>query len=152
MLRVQASNVHIYNNLAQAYEAEFSQITGKVPDRNGMFPIDTVIDDSVTAYIDLIDESPIGIAAVKTSMNFHKMCEFYIIPSRRKMNYGNKFAHKIFDIHKGHWQIKQISGAEYASSFWRKTIISYGSEFIEDTYHDDYWGIVIRQQFIAKDI
>jgi hypothetical protein len=47
MLRVQASNVHIYNNLAQAYEAEFSQIMGKVPDRNGMFPIDTVIDDSV---------------------------------------------------------------------------------------------------------
>ena len=34
---------HIYLNLAQAYEAEFSKIVGKAPDENGIFPLENDI-------------------------------------------------------------------------------------------------------------
>lgn len=147
MINVDRINNHIYYNLIQAYEAEFSQITGKVPDHNGMFPLDTKLDNSVMAYLEYINSIPIGIAAIKRVDDTYEMCEFYIIPSKRKMNHGEKFAHKIFDVNQGLWQIKQISGAEYASNFWRKIIYTYGVSYQEDKYNDEYWGIVTRQKF-----
>lgn len=36
-------NMHVYLNLCQAYEAEFSAITGKLPDADSMFALDTIL-------------------------------------------------------------------------------------------------------------
>jgi hypothetical protein len=35
--------MHVYLNLCQAYEAEFSAITGKLPDADSMFALDTIL-------------------------------------------------------------------------------------------------------------
>jgi predicted acetyltransferase len=147
MIRVQNETLPIYHHLAQAYEAEFSRLTGKVPDTRGLFPLDTIIGGSVIGYIDMLNDTPIGIAALEIHSDFNDLREFYIIPSRRKQDHGKKFAHRIFALHPGAWQIKQIAGADYAVAFWRKTIAAYGVTYREENYHDHYWGPVTRQLF-----
>lgn len=145
---VDDSLTHIYLNLAQAYEAEFSTITAKKPDANGLFTLDTPLDDSHNAFIAFEKEVPIGLAniSVKNTGNY-EVCEFYIIPVFRKQNLGTLFVHQIWHKYPGSWQIKQIDGAGYATQFWRKAISAYGQEFEQDKYLDPYWGPVTRQCF-----
>ncbi|WP_211363154.1 hypothetical protein [Thermochromatium tepidum] len=53
-------------------------------------------------------------------------------------------------MHQGCWEIKQISGAKYATEFWRKAVGEFvGNNFQEDVYQDEYWGRVVRQQFVS---
>jgi predicted acetyltransferase len=159
MILVDASNLTIYRNLAQAYEGEFSTITGKLVDEEGLFPLDTWIgesfpeqpesDASVIGYLAYIGDRPIGIAAIKLAESGNEVCEFYIIPALRKQGEGMRFAHQIFRLHPGIWQIKQIQGAEYASVFWRKVISGLGIAYQEDDrLLDAYWGPVTRQVFV----
>lgn len=148
IVRVQPENLAVYLNLAQAYEAEFSAITRKRPDCDGMFSLDTKLGGDVVGYLLLEKFSPIGMAAVKCSVAGCEICEFYVVPSCRGCKAGARFAHRIWDLHAGAWQIKQIAGAAYATTFWQRTIASYrGTAYREDRYEDAYWGTVTRQRF-----
>jgi predicted acetyltransferase len=152
IVEVNSGNLHIYLNLCQSYEGEFSSITEKKPDENGLFELDTQIGENVLGYLLYEMKSPIGFAAVKVKSDGEKfeMCEFYIVPSCRRKTLGKRFGIEIFKMHKGRWEIKQISGAEYASEFWRKTVGTFtGNKFQEDVYQDEYWGRVVRQQFVS---
>jgi len=44
LVEVTEVNKSVYLNLAQSYEGEFSAITGKKPDENGLFELDTEIE------------------------------------------------------------------------------------------------------------
>lgn len=49
----------------------------------------------------------------------------------------------------GSWEVKQISGADYATVFWRKAINARAHrDFVDDRYEDPYWGLVTRQTFL----
>ena len=158
MIRVDASNLTIYRNLAQAYEGEFSAITGKLADEEGLFPLDTPIaaslpeppasGASLIGYLAFIGDRPIGFAAIKLAESGNEVCEFYIIPALRKQGEGMRFAHQLLRHHPGLWQIKQIQGAEYASVFWRKVISGLGIAYQDDRLLDAYWGPVTRQVFV----
>lgn len=142
-------NLFIYNNLAQCYEAEFSPLTRKKPDDSGRFELDTHITENIVGYLLYIDETPAGLAAIKCEKNNHfEVCEFYIVPYFRNNATGMRFAHAIWERHHGTWEIKQIEGAGYASTFWRKTISRYNNtHYLEEKYNDPYWGSVTRQIF-----
>ncbi|MEB3362120.1 MAG: hypothetical protein VKI42_08375 [Synechococcaceae cyanobacterium] len=150
--RVTHANENIYLRLIQAYEAEFSRITKKTPNQQGLFELDTILGDTVTGFLAYINQAPAGLAAISeaTPSNF-EMCEFYVLPCFRNQAMGTRFAHSIWSMFPGRWQIKQIEGANYASDFWRKAIarFQHGS-FTEDRYHDPYWGFVTRQSFTIK--
>ena len=62
---VDDANIHVYLNLCQAYEAEFSAITGKLPGPDGMFSLDTTLGGPVRGYLLHVDGSPVGFAAIK---------------------------------------------------------------------------------------
>lgn len=145
-------NLHIYHNLAQCYEAEFSPLTGKKPDASGRFALDTEIGDNVLGYLLYIGDTPAGLAAIASKGdNSFEMCEFYVIPLFRKNAAGIRFAHAIWTRHNGTWEIKQIEGAEYATAFWHKAITRFdGTAYTEDHYNDPYWGNVTRQKFTTK--
>lgn len=153
IVEVDANNLVVYLNLCQSYEGEFSAITQKKPDENGLFALDTVIGSDVLGYLLYQDAIPVGFAAVKVEVadkNF-EVCEFYVVPSCRKQDLGKHFAKAIFQRHQGAWQIKQISGAEYATAFWRKVIDDFtGGDFQENAYQDAYWGNVVRQRFMSR--
>ena len=150
--RVNQANESIYLQLIQDYEAEFSKITKKTPDQQGLFKLDTILGDTVTGLLVFIKPAPAGLAAISeaTPGNF-EMREFYVLPCFRNQGVGTRFAHSIWSMFPGRWQIKQIEGADYASEFWRKAIarFQHGS-FAEDRVHDPYWGFVTRQSFTIE--
>lgn len=146
---VTETNSHVYHNIVQCYEAEFSAITGKKPNASGLFELDTHLGDDTLGFLLEIDNTPAGIAAIhcKEAQDY-EVCEFYVIPYFRKNGIGMEFAHTIWKNYPGDWEIKQIQGAEYATVFWRKTIKSFNeTEYTEESYDDPYWGIVTRQKF-----
>lgn len=152
LVAIEAQNQAVYFNLAQAYEAEFSKLTEKMPLPNGMFELDTdIADENVAAFICIESGTPAGIAAVYCGPDGnYEVAEFYIVPVFRKAKLGTHFAHALWRYFPGDWTIKQIAGADEATMFWRSAINKFvGSAFTEDLYEDDYWGKVIRQRFVS---
>lgn len=149
LIEVTTQNELIYFNLIQSYEAEFSPITKKKPNVQGLFELDTSLDAQHQGFILTVDTLPAGIAAIGIEANHHyEICEFYIVPYYRKQGIGKHFAQLIWQHRAGDWEVKQIQGAEYATQFWRKTIGEYtNNQFTEDQYKDEYWGLVTRQKF-----
>lgn len=145
-------NIHIYLNLAQCYEAEFSSLTRKKPDSSGKFALDTQLGNGISGYLLLIDDIPAGIAAIACKQEqSYEVCEFYVLPCFRNNAIGMRFAHTLWKTHPAEWEIKQIKGAESATSFWRKTIKRFEqTAYTEDQYNDPYWGNVIRQRFTTR--
>lgn len=144
-------NFRILINLAQAYEAEFSAITKKIPDKYGVFKLDTLPILPYIGYLLYINKIPVGFCIIKAISKIKDISEFYIIPSMRKRKLGIQFAHCIFDKYPGQWQVRQISGAYHAIDFWRKTIALYtNNKFKESVKSDKDWGIVTCQRFISK--
>ena len=150
IIPVSNNNIQIYLNLAQCYEAEFSSLTQKVPNASGIFELYTYPGDSIQCYILTIDDIPAGLAAVSLQdKNSYEMCEFYVVPYFRKNGIGKNFAHKLWQMYPGNWEIKQIIQAQYATLFWRKTISQYNdTTYVEDQYLDSYWDLVTRQSFL----
>ncbi|KPA51985.1 GNAT family N-acetyltransferase [Photobacterium lucens] len=149
LVQVNASNLSIYLNLTQAYEAEFSPLTKKVPDNDGMFALDTPVEGNVMGFLLYFDGVPAGLAAIADHGNSHyEVCDFYVVPVFRKNKAGQRFAHSLFSMMPGEWESKQIEGAEHAIAFWRRAIGAYtNDQYVEDIYHDAYWGDVTRQRF-----
>lgn len=149
--QVDDDNLHVYLNLCQSYEGEFSSLTEKIPGADGLFTLDTVIGGDVAGYLLYEDSAPIGLAAIKMKAGGrYEVCEFYVVPCCRLRSLGKRFAMALFDLFPGRWEVKQIDGAEYATRFWQKVIGEYtDGNFHEDVYQDAYWGRVVRQQFCA---
>ncbi len=133
----------------QYYEAEFSAITGKKPNGLGLFELDTHLGDDTLGFLLVIDNVPAGIAAIRCEeAQAYEVCEFYVLSYFRKNGIGTQFAHTIWKDHPGDWEIKQIQGAGYATTFWRKTIEQFNeTAYTEENYDDPYWGSVTRQRF-----
>lgn len=149
LLPVSDENRTAYLNLLQCYEAEFSRITHKKPNAQGVFELDTHLGENVSGWLLMIDETPAALAAIThTATRSHEICEFYVVPSFRHRAVGIAFAHRLWKQFPGEWVIKQIEGAEYASTFWRNAISAYAdTPYREDRYEDPYWGVVTRQRF-----
>ena len=146
---IDAANQHIYNNLIQCYECEFSSITQKKPGHDGLFALDTRIGGNVFGFIGFIDETPAALAAIKMhDSQKYEVCEFFVVPFFRRRGIGYLFAESIWNRFPGFWEVKQIEGADYAVSFWRSVLSRFtGNCFEEDVFVDSYWGRVTRQRF-----
>ncbi|MES0869116.1 GNAT family N-acetyltransferase [Pseudovibrio sp. SCP19] len=149
---VDRATAHIYDNLCQAYEAEFSPLTHKQPDANGLFAKDTLLEGNITGYLVYSNDLPAGLAAIKQDeQEGFEVCEFYVVPYYRRHKLGLQFASALFDQMPGNWQIKQIEGADHATAFWRAVVSDYTlGHYQEDSYNDPYWGNVTRQTFSAQ--
>lgn len=146
---VQENNEDL-NRLIQDYELEFSVITNKKRNSDGFFDLDVNL-NSTDNYLLLENDLPIGFCIKGLNNGIHEIFEFYIIPSMRRSNRGQNFAIQIFEEYSGEWQVKQISGADKATLFWRKTIANFTSTtFKEALTEDPYWGKVIMQSFTSS--
>ena len=151
IIEVTNENVHVLQNLAQAYEAEFSAMTRKTPDQDGIFRLDTPPDALHTGYLLFDNDLPVGFGIIGLVEGRNDVAEFYVIPSVRGQGLGESFAHRLFSMHEGEWQVRQIEGAQKATDFWRKTISTYtNGQFTESIVDDADWGKVTRQLFSSK--
>lgn len=148
ILTVDQTNLPIVLNLAQAYEAEFSAITKKKPQSNGLFLLDTPINQEHPSYLLYDQTSPIGFCIKGVQEARHDIAEFYVVPSYRSKGIGRHFAAEIFKKYPGPWQVRQIDGADKAILFWRSAIqVFTNNNFTECVVEDNYWGKVTRQLF-----
>ncbi len=140
-----------YENLSQHYEAEFSPLTGKVPNREGKYDI-TALDDIHKGFLCLDHEgSPLGFAVVDLGRECFDIAEFYVIPTARNKKFGFHIAASIFDMYPGKWQVRQIEGADKAHSFWVRTISAYTNGAFSNTRESDPdWGVVRVQRFVSR--
>jgi predicted acetyltransferase len=144
----------VLGHLTQAYEAEFSKITQKLPNQDGVFEPDTLIDENHEGYLLFNDDQiPIGFCIKGTVGTCHDISEFYIIPALRKNGWGKRFAFAIFNKYRGPWQVRQIMGADRARKFWQSSIQDYTSgQFEEVLSSDPDWGQVFLQTFENKKV
>jgi predicted acetyltransferase len=144
--KVNGSNKTLMD-LLQAYEKEFSVITKKKPNDDGIFRLD--VDVSKTDNFLLLDKvEAVGFCVKGVSDKRHDIFEFYVVPQNRGNLAGRKFAKEIFGMYKGDWQVRQINGANKAIEFWRKTISGFTkNNYEESVINDEYWGRVTRQTF-----
>ncbi|MFZ2314563.1 MAG: hypothetical protein WAW86_02750 [Gammaproteobacteria bacterium] len=151
LIDISNDNIDVYLNLARSYEAEFSNLTQKMPNELGVFEPDTMPVHPYSGYLLYEDKTPIGFGVIELSNQVNDVAEFYIIPSMRKNKLGCVLASTIFDLHPGKWQVRQIEGADVAKAFWRRVINQYTqNDFIEDVVSDPVWGVVTRQKFISS--
>jgi predicted acetyltransferase len=153
IVRIQTNEHHAtLANLMQAYEAEFSDLTQKLPDARGVFKPDTCVDDSHDGYL-LYNEHgvPLGFCIKGTINGFHDISEFYVIPAARRKRLGFDFATSIFNLYEGRWQVRQMWEASRARRFWKKTLEIYTGSMFEDVVIDDpMWGKMTSQRFEVK--
>lgn len=148
IVEVDAGNLAIYLNLVQAYEAEFSPLTGKKPGSDGRFALDTHLGGNVHGYLLYLGESPAGLAAIESNGAAHEVREFYVVPLFRGKLTGSRFAQALWRRFPGQWEIKQIAGASKATEFWRRAVGEFTRGGFEEDRHDDpMWGRVVRQRF-----
>lgn len=150
IIKIDNKNNNIYYNLSQVYEAEFASLTGELPDKNGLYKVQTEVVDTenTDGYLKYFEQIPIGFMVIKNLDRCFDVAEFFILPSFRRQKIGLKFAQDIILKHKGSWQIRQIQGADYATIFWRKVIINLvGHNYCESIENDSEWGEVTKQTF-----
>lgn len=144
-------NIEILENLSQAYEAEFSNLTNKIPDEFGRFEIDTLPRKPYIGYLLYVDNIPAGFCIVDIESKIKDIAEFYIIPAFRKKNLGYQLAATVFCKHPGRWKVRQIKGAVEATLFWRRVIEKYtNNRYEEFILEDECWGEVTCQEFQTK--
>lgn len=109
---VDTTNREPFDRLIQCYECEFSAITEKQPTADGVFPLDTHLDDDHKGFLAYLGEIPVGFNVIALKGNGHyEVCEFFIVPLFRTRRLGYYLAAAIFDRYRGKWEVKQIAGA-----------------------------------------
>jgi len=143
--------MHIARNLLQAYEAEFSAVTNKVPDADGVFPLDVEL-NLYTVYLLKDGDAPIGLALKGTCNDRHDIADFYIIPRYRGEGAGFFLASHVVKKYKGLWQARQIDGYSQGRGFAIGALekILDGANFEEEKIVDPYWGPITIQYFESK--
>lgn len=148
---INSTNLAIYMNLATAYEAEFSRLTGEMPSAEGLFAPGTVPGDKYKGFLLFVDDCPVGFAVVDILNQPHDVAEFYVVPVMRQQGLGLYLAETVFRQYPGAWQVRQIEGADEAIKFWRRVISRLSNDnYLEEVVSDPAWGTVTRQRFSIK--
>lgn len=149
MLRsVDTSNRPVWDLLVQAYEYEFSRITGKLPEPDGRMLVDTHLGGAIAGWICWNEGRPAGFAAVVDHGDEREVAEFYVVPAFRGRGFGRDLASALFDRAPGSWVVKQLVEATAAQSFWKKVLADLPCQGLrEETFVDPYWGMVVCQKF-----
>jgi len=134
---INESNSHIFDELVQDYEDEFSSITGKKKNQDGKYSIDVDWHIPNIGYYWKEDSNIVGFCIVESIDGYSEIVDFYVIPAYRKKMIGKNMAFAVFNKHPGPWQVRQILGDELAKKFWRRVIGDYTNENYTELQIDD---------------
>jgi GNAT superfamily N-acetyltransferase len=138
----------VWDRLVQAYEYEFSRITGKEPEPDGHIALDTPLGGNVGGWIWWRGGRPAGLAAVVDHGDHREVAEFYVVPRWRGRGQGRRLAAAVFDTHPGKWIVQQLPQARAAQAFWQATLGSLPCRNLSGlSAVDPYWGEVWRHCF-----
>jgi predicted acetyltransferase len=77
---------------------------------------------------------------------YYSIAEFFVMKKYRRVGIGKKVAKRIFDLHKGDWEVSQVEKNKPAQQFWVSVI----NEYTEGKYTERKEGIKTIQAFASK--
>lgn len=120
-------------NLLQFYIYDFSEFIEAHLERDGRFddyPIDNFFNKGgYYPYLVEYKDHLAGFALVKQieekQKHYFIISEFFIMKKYRHAGIGREVAKRVFELHRGDWQVGQIEKNKAAQSFWLKVIDEY---------------------------
>lgn len=134
IIHVQKEHKKVLANLMQFYIYDFSEFMKLDVEENGLYrdyPLEEYWKEGHHrfAYIIKKEDKYVGFVLVKwienIDRNYYSIAEFFIFKKYRKAGMGKAVATRIFDLHKGEWEVYQIEANKAAQIFWNKTINEY---------------------------
>ena len=134
---LQASNDHkiVMQNLMQFYIYDFSEYVKYDVEDNGLFaPYPDLKDywegdNNKFPYIIKKNDKYVGFVLVKfissKDRSYFSIAEFFILKKYRHEGIGKAIAIKVFNLHKGQWEVYQKDSNKPAQIFWNKVISEY---------------------------
>jgi len=134
---LQASKEHkiVIRNLMQFYMYDFSEYIRYDVEDNGLFaPYPDLKDyfegnNKKFPYIIRADDKYVGFVLVKflssKGRSYFSIAEFFILKKYRHEGIGKAIAIKVFNLHKGQWEVYQTDNNKAAQIFWNKVISEY---------------------------
>jgi predicted acetyltransferase len=147
---VTPENAAAFYTQVQAYEAEFADITNKLPNAQGFFTLDVdpFLMTEATGYLFYKAEALVGFCVLTLTPSLNDVAEFYIVPAFRRQGLGVQAATHLFKRFTGQWQVRQLLQAKAATRFWQTVIKHYtNNHYSEAIVEDPHWGSVVQQRF-----
>jgi putative acetyltransferase len=145
---INESNSHIFDELAQDYEDEFSSTSGKKKNQDGKYSIDVDWRTPNVGYYWKEGSKIVGFSIVESMDGYSEIVDFYVVPACRKKMVGKNMAFAVFNKHPGLWRVRQIPGSEETTKFWRRAIGEYTNEnYSESQIENPPWGLSVCQVF-----
>jgi putative acetyltransferase len=145
---INESNSHVFDELAQNYEDEFSPASGKKKNQDGKYSIDVDWRTPNIGYYWQEGSKIVGFSIIEPIDGYSEIVDFYVVPAYRKKMIGKNMAFAVFNKHPGPWRVRQISGCEAATKFWRRVIGEYtNGNYTESQIENPPWGLSVCQQF-----
>ncbi len=135
LIKASAEHQHVISNLMQFYIYDFSKFTGSDVGPNGLFDDYPNLEEYWKeenhrfAYVINQGGTFIGFVLVRiistAEKNYFSIAEFLIMQKYRLRGIGRIVAEKVFNLHRGEWEIYQMDANKPAREFWRKIIWEY---------------------------
>jgi len=127
-------------NLMQLYLHDFTDFAEWDVGSDGRFSADDLhgcwTDPRRHPYFVVVDGKLAGFAivddgsAVSDAPDVTDMAEFFVMRRYRRRGVGRTVAHRLFALHPGRWEVREMAGNLSARAFWRAVI----GEFTRGAY------------------
>jgi predicted acetyltransferase len=152
--KAELKDKEILKNLMQFYFYDFSEFIDAHPQNNGLFGDYPYLDnyweeEDRYPYLVELEGKLAGFSLVRVEKtpekSHYSIAEFFILKKYRRTGLGKTVAFKMFDLHKGNWEVSQIEKNKPAQAFWRKIIHEY---CVGQFFEREEEGTVI-QEFVS---
>lgn len=137
-------------NLFQLYLYDITKWLPRDINNHGLYEYNEIDlyflnDKNREAYFIMVDEKIAGFVLIdkeflvlENDINNYDIAEFFVMNSYKRKNIGEIVAKKVFDNHKGKWEVRPVPRSEEAYNFWTKVINDYtkGNYIIHDIEND----------------
>ena len=141
----------ILENLFELYTYEFSDIVGCDVEDNGRFASRSMAlywqDEWRHPFLFRVAGKLAGFALVHRRSHISgdddvwDMAEFFVLRKYRHQGVGAGVAARLFELHRGAWEVRQLEANKGATAFWRRAIGDFtGGKFEEVAMNDERWS------------
>lgn len=124
-------------NLMQLYLHDFTDFAEWDVGSDGRFSVDDlhgcwtnprrhpyfIVADGRLSGFAIVDEG----SAVRDDPGVIDMAEFFVMRRYRRRGVGRTAAHRLFEMHPGRWEVREMRGNAIAQAFWRRIIGEYAA-------------------------
>lgn len=149
----------IVHNLMQLHGHDMSEFEETDVNENGWFEYDTYeqldtywTDEKQHPFLLRVEGKIAGFALVRQEERddqtpYTFMVDFFILNKYRRQGIGARFAHSLFDLFPGEWEVSELPRNLPAQSFWRTVI----GRYTDGVYQEEEleWGDFL-QSFNTK--